>query len=283
MRKNMVFNFFSVLIISILGLTAYADDSPSNTDQVLENLVKEESSTLMEVDSADTSSDDSFDDFDDFDVAGDLSDIEAHSVAIEDNWGSFNRAMFGFNDKVYTHVIKPGNKGYNYVVPEKARESVRKFFLNIGTPGRFLNCLFQGKAKKAGIEVARLLVNTTIGVAGLFDPASKLFHLEMQEEDFGQTLAKYGMDNGTYIVWPFIGPSSVRDSVGFVGDLAMNPLTFLSLFVTPWASLGRPYDTFNDFALDEGELYESAKEASIDPYIGIQEAYVQNRNKKIEE
>ena len=166
---------------------------------------------------------------------------------------------------------------------KKARESVRKFFLNIGTPGRFLNCLFQGKTKKAGIEIARLVVNTTLGVGGLFDAADKLFNLKMQEEDFGQTLAKYGMDNGTYIVWPFLGPSSVRDTIGFVGDVAMNPLTFVSLFVTPYASLGRPYDTFNDFALDEGELYESAKEASIDPYIGIQEAYVQNRNKKIDE
>ena len=119
MSKGRVFNFFSVLIISMLCLTAYADESQSKTDQVLENLVKEESSTLMEVDAAEVSSDDSFDDFDDFDVTGDLSDIEAHSVTIEDNWGSFNRKMFGFNDKVYTHVIKPSNKGYNYVVPEK--------------------------------------------------------------------------------------------------------------------------------------------------------------------
>ena len=109
-----------------------------------------------------------------------------------------------------------------------------------------------------------------MGLAGFFDVAKYQFNLEMQNEDFGQTLAVYGMDNGTFISLPFIGPSTVRDTVGFVGDLAMNPLTFISLFVTPYASASRPYDTMNNFSLDEGEIYESVTEAAIDPYIAIQ-------------
>lgn len=205
------------------------------------------------------------------------------TAIIEDNAESFNRSMFDLNDTLYYHLIKPLNKGYNAVMPNVAKMSVRKFFLNIGTPGRLLNCLFQGKFRGAGTELARFVINSSMGVAGTFDPASKLFNLKIQDEDFGQTLARYGMDNGTYLVWPGLGPSSVRDTVGFIGDTAMNPLTFISFFITPYASLGKPYNTVNNFALDEGEFYESVTEGALDPYIAVQNAYIQNRNKKIEE
>ncbi len=195
---------------------------------------------------------------------------------------NYNRPVFKFNDNVYNYGIKPFNKGYE-LVPEPARASVRKFFTNIFMPGRFLNCLFQGKMKGAGTEMARFIINSSMGIGGLFDPAKKFFNLELQDEDFGQTLARYGVKDGAYIVMPFIGPSNVRDTIGFIGDIAMNPLTFVSIFVTPFASIGNPYATVNDFSLDEGQLYESVVDAAIDPYVAIQDAYIQNRKKKIEE
>jgi phospholipid-binding lipoprotein MlaA len=180
--------------------------------------------------------------------------------------------------------MKPAYKGYNKAVPEKARLSVRKFFLNIRTPVRFFNCLFQGKFKGAGTELARLVINTTIGLGGLFDPAKSQFNLEKQDEDFGQTLGKHGMGSNYFIEWPFLGPSNARDTIGFVGDVALDPLTLLTFFVSPFASIGaKSYDTFNEVSIDKGETYENIVEPAIDPYIALQDAYTQNRIKKIKE
>ncbi|MGR3178450.1 MAG: MlaA family lipoprotein [Candidatus Anammoxibacter sp.] len=277
MRKCVLFVFLFISTICFNNIYLFAD-SEQLAEPEQEQLV--DTSQISEAPNDETGiKAESYDD--DFDAVDE--DFASSSVIIKDSMPSFNRSMFSFNDKLYYHVVKPGNKGYNYIVPKAARKSIRKMFDNILFPGRFLNCIFQGKFKGAGTEMARFILNTSIGLVGMFDPADKLFNLQMQDEDFGQTLAKYGMKNGTFITWPGLGPSSVRDTIGFIGDIAMNPLTFVSLFVTPFASLGRPYDTFNDFALDEGAMYESIVESSVDPYIAIQHAYVQNRQKKIEE
>lgn len=269
MKKNNSIVFPFVLAICLIMASAVlAEDLPVSSEQTSEAL---NISTNPDLNSGN------------YDEDIYLGDLEFQPVIIKDPIESYNRSMFLFNDMMYYHVIKPANKGYNFAVPEKAKTSVRKFFINIFFPGRFLNCLFQGKLAGAGTELARFVINSSIGLAGFFDPAEKLLNLKIQNEDFGQTLAKYGMGHGSYIVWPFVGPSSTRDTLGFIGDVAMNPLTVVSFFITPFASLGRPYDTFNSFALDEGELYESVVEASIDPYIAIQDAYIQNRSKKIEE
>ncbi|MGR3317340.1 MAG: MlaA family lipoprotein [Candidatus Anammoxibacter sp.] len=273
MQKCVLFVFLFISTICFNNIYLFADSEQlPDTEQISET-----SSNENRIDTDSSGYDDDFgDDFDDI-------DLESSSVTIKDSIPSFNKSMFSFNDKLYYHVVKPGNKGYNYVVPKVARKKVRKMFDNLMFPGRFLNCLFQGKFKGAGTEMARFILNSSIGLAGMFDPADKLFHLKLQDEDFGQTLAKYGMKNGTYITWPGLGPSSVRDTIGFIGDVAMNPLTYVAIFVTPFASLGRPYDTFNDFSLDDGAIYEGIVESAIDPYIAIQHAYIQNRQKKIEE
>jgi phospholipid-binding lipoprotein MlaA len=204
---------------------------------------------------------------------------------IKDSFPAFNRAMFTFNDKVFHYFLKPIYTGYNSMVPEKARVSVRNFYTNIKMPVRFFNCLFQAHFKGAGTEVLRFVINSTVGVAGFFDPAKSRFHLEKQDRDFGQTLGKYKMKPGTYIVWPFIGPSNVRDTVGLLGDGALNPLTWVSyFFLTPIESLGNySYDTVNDVSIDKGNTYESITKPAIDPYIALQDAYTQNRMKKIKE
>ena len=168
-------------------------------------------------------------------------------------------------------------------MPEKARLGVRNFFSNIRMPGRFFNCLFQGKFKGAGTEVLRLVINSTIGGAGFSDPAKKHFDLELQDEDFGQTLGSYNMGAGTHLQLPFFGPSNVRDGFGLIVDTALDPVTLL-MFVSPYASAGtRAFIAVNDFSIDKGDTYEALVEQAIDPYIAVQDAYTQNREKKIKE
>ena len=200
-------------------------------------------------------------------------------VSIADPIEPFNRAMFVFNDKLYFWLLKPVAKGYNAVVPEPARISVSNFFNNITMPVRFVNSLLQAKIKSAGIELARFTVNTLAGTGGLFEPA-KEYDLLRQDEDLGQTLGTYGMGNAFYIVWPFLGPSTVRDSVGRFGDGFLNPVNYVS---PAEAALGiHAYDRINDTSLRIGE-YEDLKEAAIDPYIAVRDAYIQNRKHKVEE
>lgn len=210
--------------------------------------------------------------------------VEFEASYINDPIEPYNRAVFAFNDKTYYYVMKPVTTGYKKVFPEKVRISIRNFFTNIKMPIRLVNCLLQGKFKGAGTEGLRFLVNSTIGCAGFFDPAKSKFHLEKQDEDFGQTLAKYNLGSGPYIEWPIIGPSTVRDTIGYVGDVALNPLTLISFFIGPWEAFAtNASDVNNEISLDKGETYESITKPAIDPYIALQDAYVQNRMKKIKE
>lgn len=210
--------------------------------------------------------------------------IEFDSVYVNDPIEPYNRAIFTFNDKTYYYVMKPASTGYKKVFPEKVRVSIRNFFLNVKMPIRLVNCLLQGKFKGAGTEGLRFLVNSTIGLAGFFDPAKSKFHLEKQDEDFGQTLAKYNMGAGPYIEWPIIGPSTLRDTIGYVGDMALNPLTLISFFIGPWEGFAaNASDVNNEVSLDKGETYESITKPAIDPYIALQDAYIQNRMKRIKE
>ena len=201
---------------------------------------------------------------------------------VKDSIPSYNRAVFVFNDKLYYYFLRPLSKGWG-VVPEVARLGVRNFFTNVRMPGRFFNCLFQGKLKGAGTELSRFVINTTIGGAGFSDPAKKHFHLDLQDEDFGQTLGSYNMGAGTHVELPFLGPSNVRDAFGLIVDTALDPVTLL-MFVSPYAATGaKTFIAVNDFSIDKGETYEGLVEDAIDPYIAVQDAYAQNRAKKIKE
>jgi phospholipid-binding lipoprotein MlaA len=211
-------------------------------------------------------------------------DSEIAFVLVKDPLQSYNRAIFAFNDKAYYYAFKPVSDGYKKVLPEEARSSVRRFFQNVKMPVRLVNCLLQGKFKGAGTETLRFLINTTMGVGGFFDPAKSKFQLERQDVDFGQTLAKYKIGDGFYIKWPIIGPSTVRDTVGYAGDMVLNPVTLLSFFVGPGVSVAtNSYDTVNETSLDKGDMYEVITKNAIDPYIALQDAYIQNRLKKIRE
>ncbi len=213
-----------------------------------------------------------------------LEQMGGETAHIKDSWEPFNRAMFAFNDKIYRYFFKPINTGYTSIVPPVARTGVGNFFSNIKTPVRLINCLFQGKFKGAGKEIARLVINSTVGVGGLWDPSKKLFHLKKEERDFGQTLGKGKIKPGTYIVWPFFGPSNVRDTAGRIVDAGLNLLSWVSFFyLAPIESAGTyAGETVND-AEDKGKAYERITEPAIDPYIALQDAYEKNREKKMME
>ncbi|MFH1881852.1 MAG: VacJ family lipoprotein [Planctomycetota bacterium] len=201
-------------------------------------------------------------------------------VEVNDPLEPWNRLMYNVNDTLYFWVFKPCAQVCNAVVPEPARTGVRNFFQNLTTPIRYVNCLLQGKGDSADTELRRFLVNTTVGVLGFGDPARDQYGLEPTEEDLGQTLAIHGIDQGFYIVWPLLGPSTVRDSLGMVGDQFLNPLRY----VEPWeTSVGiSTVRVTNEGSFHIGE-YEDFKSAALEPYVAMREAYIQYRNKKIQE
>ena len=188
--------------------------------------------------------------------------------------------MFLFNDKLYFWVLKPVAQGYNKVVPEPARVGVQNFFSNLGFPARFVSCLLRADFKGAATQLGRFLVNTVWGVGGFLDPSSsEQLKIPKQDADLGQTLGIYGVGQGFYIVWPFLGPYSARDSIRIVGDYFLYPVSN----ITPWYDwlAVRAYEEVNDTSLSIGD-YESLKEAAIDPYVSLRDAYTQYRLKKVE-
>jgi phospholipid-binding lipoprotein MlaA len=199
--------------------------------------------------------------------------------AIADPLEPVNRALFQFNDKLYFWVLKPVASGYKAIIPEDGRVGVRNFFSNLTTPIRLVNCLLQTKFKAAGNETVRFLLNTGLGLAGFLDPAKKELKIEKQEADLGQTLGLWGIGPAFYIHWPILGPSSLRDSVGYVGDLFLDPQTYLITSI-PINLAVRSYDQMNETSLTLGN-YEDFKKAALDPYIALKDAYHQYRQNKI--
>lgn len=198
--------------------------------------------------------------------------------SIADPLEPVNRAFFHFNDKLYFWVLKPVATGYKAVFEEELRVCFRNFFSNLLTPVRVANCLLQGEFKGAGNEAARFGINTTLGFFGFFDQGKDHFDIDKQDRDFGQTLGKWGAGPAFYINWPILGPSSLRDTAGFVGDTLMDPQTYL--LARP-VSIGlRSYKTVNETSLTIGD-YEAIKKAALDPYVAVRDGYYQYRENKI--
>ncbi len=224
-------------------------------------------------------SEDSYDD----DFNDEFDDEFAEEIkSIWDPIEPVNRAMFVFNDKMYFWVIKPAARGYNFVVPEKGRVAVDRFFTNLTTPVRFVNSILQLKLGKAGSEVVRFVINSTVGVLGFMDPARDRWNIYLHDEDLGQTFGRYGSGPGFYLVLPLLGPSSVRDGVGMAGDLFLKPTTYI-FADDHLAALGvTAYENFNSVSLKIG-LYEGLKKDAIDPYSYIRDSYHQYRENKVKE
>ena len=219
-------------------------------------------------------------DVEDFGSLYDDLESEKDTVSIADPLEPFNRAMFKLNDKFYFYVAKPVARGLRRILPKPVRVSVANFFFNLTTPVRLVNSVLQGKMHDALNEFGRFMINTTAGIGGLFDPAKKYAGLNRKDEDLGQTLGVYGLGHGFYLFIPGIGPSSLRDGIGMLGDLRPDPRIFIAdgrlkigIFVI---------DEINGLSLDK-DTYESIKRESLDPYLTIREAYVQFREAKVKE
>jgi phospholipid-binding lipoprotein MlaA len=205
---------------------------------------------------------------------------ETEVVRIADPIKPWNTAMYHVNDKFYFWLLKPVSQGYSAVVPEDIRLSVSNFFKNLTTPIRFVSSLLQLNMKKAGNELVRFVYNTTAGVGGLADVAKTDLDIKRQDEDLGQAIGHYGVGQGFYIVWPILGPSSLRDTVGMVGDWFLDPVYYVNPLE---ASLGiAAYDEVNETSFYIGD-YEDLKKSAIDPYVSIRDAYTQHRKKQVEE
>ncbi|MFM8152710.1 MAG: VacJ family lipoprotein, partial [Polynucleobacter victoriensis] len=151
-------------------------------------------------------------------VAGCATTQQTERVAKIDPFESINRAVFTFNENADEYVIKPAAEAYQFVLPEFVRTGVTNFFSNIGDIFVAVNNLLQGKPGNAANDIGRFLVNSTIGILGLFDVATEA-GLEKNKEDFGQTLGVWGVPSGPYVVLPLFGPSSIRDTAGLVVDI----------------------------------------------------------------
>ena len=200
---------------------------------------------------------------------------------IADPLEPLNRVFFLFNDKLYFWLLKPVATGYEKVVPELLRVSVRNFFSNLSMLIRAVNCLLQGKIKAFGNELVRFMVNTSGGMCGLVDVAKAGLNLPNQEEDLGQTLGFAGIGPGIFINWPILGPSSLRDTIGLIGDGFLDPVNYL-VPRTKYNAAVRGYDMVNGTSLVLGD-YEDLKRAALDPYVSLRDAYHQNRQHKIRE
>lgn len=212
------------------------------------------------------------DDFaDDFSSEGDFDE-----VLIDDPFERVNRAVFWVNDKLYFFLMKPVAKGYRLILPRQARVSVGNAFTNATAPVRAANDLLQFKFHDVATELYRLLVNSTVGLAGLFDPAASLAGVEkLGPEDFGQTLGYYGAGHGFYLVLPVIGPSSLRDGAGSLADTFVDPLSYVDLTTLEFVGV-KTYRAINSLSLDR-DTYEGIVRDSLDPYLFVRAAYAQRR------
>jgi phospholipid-binding lipoprotein MlaA len=198
-------------------------------------------------------------------------------VSVADPLEPVNRIMFGVNDVVYFWILKPVVRGYVYAVSKEARTGIRNFFHNLATPARLVNCI-SGRNAEADVELQRFAINTVAGALGLGDPARERWGLKPAEEDMGRTLATYGFGDGFYLVWPFLGPSTLRDSVGMLGDMFLDPVRYVRPAAASIALSAT--DTVNDSSFQLGE-YETLKAATVDPYIALRDVYLQYRTRPI--
>jgi len=216
-----------------------------------------------------------------------------------DPWEPVNTNIFEFNRQVDRFVLKPVAKGYDFVMPDVVQVGISNIFSNLRFAPRFLNNVFQGKIKGAGIEVGRFLINSTVGLAGFFDLATKI-DLVTPEEDLGQTLGFYGVKPGPYLVLPLLQPFTVRDFVGYVGDVFLNPINWMVVPIievdgvpSVIAHKNRTTTSIIQYGSRVGEVvndrsrnlekFQGVEEATLDLYTAVRNAYLQKRAQAVRE
>jgi phospholipid-binding lipoprotein MlaA len=277
MGKRQLDHLLLIFLFFVLLFTGCAHGPVTSSQAVSEDLQGDQGRQITTGEIEQIPSDSEMEEKSDEDFFED--EFEEEKVEVADPLSPWNRAMFHFNDKFYFWALKPLARGYKAVTPDFIRTGVKNFFRNITTPIRLVNCMLQAKGKAAAVEFSRFIVNTTIGVLGFGSPADKYPKLAPPDsEDLGQTFGNYGLGNGFYLVWPILGPSTLRDSIGRVGDFFLDPVSYVE---PAEASMGiRAFDTVNNTSFRIGD-YESLKKSAIDPYTALRNVYLQVRENKI--
>ena len=201
-----------------------------------------------------------------------------------DPWEASNRRVYGFNTAVDKAILKPVAKGYDVIMPDAPQRGVRNFFRNLRWPVTFINLLLQGHVEDSLISTGRFLMNSTLGLFGFFDVATKA-GIEDFDEDFGQTLAVWGWKNSRFIMVPLIGPATIRDfsSEGVASYGIGSFLNPLGDFLNPTGYMIREHNNYAPFIIDLISLrasflpYDEDIQNSTDPYAFVRDAYLQNR------
>jgi phospholipid-binding lipoprotein MlaA len=202
---------------------------------------------------------------------------------VDDPFERLNRTTFKLNDSLTIHAVKPIAHGYEHIVPQKLRTGLSNFFDNLDFPIRFGNNVLQGRFVRSGQEVGKFVVNSTVGIAGFFRVSDHVSSLaDVPHEDFGLTLARWGFSPGPYLVIPLLGPSTIRDLTGYAGDFAVNPLNWYLIFsnfglISNVVGYSVSASRFVVRSPGKVRTYEQMKEAAIDPYIAVRQAYLSHR------
>lgn len=209
-------------------------------------------------------------------------------VKVYDPIEPVNRVVFKFNDGLYDYVLRPVSKGYTRVVPASARRGLGNFFDNLRFPVRFVNCLLQGKFARAGRETEKFYVNTIAGLGGFIRISDDVPALEsVPREDTGQTFGVWHIGKGPYLVLPVLGPGTVRDTVGTVGDYFLNPLNWdLKEKIDGYGWEGDTAVTAVNAINALPDLltaYDAPRKDAIDPYIAVRSSYIQYRDAAVKQ
>lgn len=219
---------------------------------------------------------------------GDAEDLAAEinaspgavNAAEADPWEGFNRKMFALNDGLDRNLMVPAAKAYRTVTHKKQRKGVRNFLANLRTPVVLVNDLLQGEFGRAGDTLGRFVINSTIGFGGMGDPAERL-GIAQHSEDFGQTLAVWGVESGPYLVLPFLGPTTVRDGFGAAVDMTADPAFWISTDPALYYRLSRGGVGVVSAREPLIEPLQSIRADSLDYYASLRSFYLQARKREI--
>lgn len=185
----------------------------------------------------------------------------------------YNRAVYRFNDDFDKAFLRPVAKAYKAVTPEPVNRGITNFFANIADVTSLVNNILQFKMSRAGSDLGRLVVNSTVGFLGFMDVATNL-GLPSYKEDFGQTLGYWGLAPGPYLMLPILGPSSMRDTLGWAGDIVVDPFFSIDVGEIYWGFVALRTIDYRADRLGAGEVLE---DAAPDPYVFLRDAYLQQR------
>ncbi|WP_218958952.1 MlaA family lipoprotein [Salinimonas marina] len=208
--------------------------------------------------------------------AGNDTNQLAGEVFYNDPWESFNRTIFGFNHQLYQYVLIPAADGYRWLVPAAARDKIGNAFENIREPLNLLNNALAGEFRQAGANLSRFFINSTLGLFGLFDPATHWFNIGAQKQTIADTLFYYDIDSGPYLVLPFLGPSDSRGAFSTVTEGIIHPINQLT--DSPESYFLRAFDGFDDFS-GQAETYQNLYKQADDPYLYFRNQYIQGQRR----